>query len=179
MQFLLAVMQLNGQITDRRAYTPAEVRGDGSGPDFAAGCRSLLTETVPAVRTDAAKFHIPLDPAGRLRLEWQQPTPHAAMAVFVADRRPLFTAAFLAGRGGTADLAATLATEAFLADLPWARAAGAAITLPPDRPLTLLTPWPPTASAGDGRRVLLWVLGLSVAFFERAGADEPRPPPAS
>lgn len=171
--FTLVVVQLDGRITDRRVYTSAEVRGDGSGPDFAAGCRSLLAEKVPAVLTDTARFQIPLDPDDRLRLAWVQPTSHAAMAAFAADERPLFTAAFLSGRETRPDLAADLATEANLADLPWARATDSAITLPPDHPLTALTPRPPTVASGDSRRVFLWALGLSVAFFERAGADEP------
>ncbi len=171
-------MQVDGRITDRRAYTHAEVRGDGSGPDFAAGGHSLLAEKVPAVLTDTARFEVPIDPDGRLRLSWYQPTPHSAMAAFSAGERPLFTAAFLSGRGAWADFVAARTTEAYLADLPWARTAGAAITLPPDRPLTLLTPHPPTAAAGDGRRVFLCTLGLSVAFFERAAAD-PLPPSAS
>jgi hypothetical protein len=78
---------------------------------------------------------------------WRQPTTHAATALFAADGRPAFTAAFLSGRGA-ADFVGTRVTESFPAELPWARAAGSAVELPPDRPLTppprdRRTPWRP------------------------------------
>lgn len=131
-----------------------------------------MDEKVPLPQTDTGAFQVHIDPDERIQLTWQQPNEHAAMAAFVIGDRVAFTCVFLSGRDAALDLFAASTAEQALEEMAGAKAAK--VRLPPDRPLVALTPWPPTASDAEARRVLMWVQGLAVAFFERA-ADRHQP----
>jgi hypothetical protein len=167
-RFTVAVAQLNGEVTDRREYTAAGIQADRVGAMSVNAGRSLLAEKVPHPLAGDSEFRVPIDDAGRIELLWRQPVEGTALAAFTVGGRVAFTCAFLPGSDAALDLVSAAVTEEALAGM--AGFEGARVRLPPDRPLVAMTPWPPSAAEADARRVLVWVLGLAVALFERIPA---------
>lgn len=173
--FTVVVMQVNGDITDRRLYTWAELQGQEICRRLAQGFGLMLEEQLPPVIEDVARFRFPL-PDGGYELDWQQADSVSALGTFFAAGRPRVTCLLLSGYDAVRDAAAVEASGNLLAG--WREGttmrAGPGLKSISDRPLLACIPWAGLQDAKESKRLNVWSLCLAEAFFRRAArVDDP------
>jgi hypothetical protein len=111
MKFPIAVVQCNGQITDRSEATSAGVRSSDVGRRVAAGFDRMLEEQLlrAIVGPVAEQISIFDDRPGLLQWRWVE--RFAAAAIFFIAGRLKFTWFFFAGHQPEGDAAVVRATE--------------------------------------------------------------------
>src|SRR5581483_4782438 len=73
MDFTFAVMQMNGDITDRCRRSFHAMHGRESGDRMVQGFHLMLVEYVPEIPTEIVRFRVPLNETLGLELNWHQP----------------------------------------------------------------------------------------------------------
>ena len=90
MKFHIAVVQCNGQVTDRGARSSARVLAISAARRLVTGFGLMLDEQLPQLRHGVVAASVPLFD-GRALLEWRLPVPFAATAAFCLAGRLKFT----------------------------------------------------------------------------------------
>jgi hypothetical protein len=173
MDFTVAVLQMNGDVTDR-------ARQPGAGLCRAEGIRRvvrgfglMIDENRPAAAPGAVPhFRVAVDRGLGLELDWQEPNAVTAWATFSLAGRPRVSCLMFSGYDRDLDRAATWAAEALLDDLcaRWGMRRGPGLRGLRGRPLLASIPWPPSLEGTEKRLLTRYATCLAAAFFERAAA---------
>lgn len=172
MRFTVVVMQINGDITDRRPRTWGEIQRNEVSRRLAEGFRLMLDEQLPARLEGIARFRVTVDEERGYDLDWQQPDRVNALGTFFLRERLALTCLFLSGYDSLRDESAVWASQELLTG--WRQGtemrAGPGIRSVPDRPLVACIPWPGVVDEMNQRRLSAWSVCLAAAFFRRAAA---------
>jgi hypothetical protein len=177
MHFTFAVMQMNGDITDRCRRAFRDVQRQEIAARVVQGFHLLLAEQLPAVVADVVRFRVEMDEALGLELDWQQADAVSALATFFFGGQPAVTCLLFSGYDAVHDATAVEAAEEVLAG--WRSSmtmqAGPGVRSLRDRPLLVAILWPGPSDATRKRRLTIYAECLSIAFFQRAGrsANDP------
>ncbi len=172
MDFTFAVMQMNGDITDRCRRSFHAMHGRESGDRMVQGFHLMLVEYVPEIPTEIVRFRVPLNETLGLELNWHQPDAVSALGTFFFDNQPAVTCLLFSGYDAIRDAAAVQAAEKLLADwrLGTTMQPGAGVGSLRERPLLVAIPWPGSTDDKRKRRLTIYAECLAVAFFQRAAA---------
>jgi hypothetical protein len=164
------VMQYDGQITDRGVDTSERVRSTDVGRKLIRGFDLMLDELLPTLLHGVAKaeFSFLDDQTGLFA--WQQPEPFSAMASFFIGGALKFTWFYLTGIEPESDLIVARATTEFIQVMAMMAGQKHELCLPPERPLALCVPWPPSPNEVQRRIVGNYAICLATAFFETTDA---------
>jgi hypothetical protein len=170
-RFTVIVMQMNGDVTDRRQHTWAKLQGNDVTCQLTQGFGLLLDEQVPTIIEHVVRFRTRL-PDGNHELNWQQPNSTCALCTFFAAGEPAVTCVFLSGYDPVCDRVAVEEWERVLAS--WRAGTemrpGPGLNAIRDRPLLVCVPWPRIKQETEIRRFSAWSVCLAAAFFQRAAA---------
>src|SRR5262245_2154033 len=169
-QFTTIVLQLNGEISDRKKYSVASLLKIPPVPGVVNEFRLLLKQLDPPNPENCAKCSIPLGNDGRFKLEFRQPDPFSALGLFLLERRPVSQFLLLSGFSPIHDNSAVAAGQEWL-EGPWKHViiqTGPGLASVLERPLLAYTPYQVPISDLDLRVLGNWVTCLALAFFEFA-----------
>jgi hypothetical protein len=173
MKFHVAVVQRNGEVTDRGERTSAQVRDTDVGRQLATAFGLMLEEQLLRVVAGPVKESLPLFDDRRGLLEWRWVEPFSASAAFFIAGAVTFTWFYFSGHHPDADAMAARATE-HRVNSPAAEAGLKDPGFRPDslreRPPAVCVPWPPSAPEPERRIVGDYAVCLAAAYFDKAAA---------
>ena len=170
MTFTDIVLQINGEITQRRQFSWTELQRNEGYRRVVQGLGMLLDEKISQSRQEKQSFRVPLDTANGFELDWNQPDSFSALATFIRHGKLSVICLLFSGIAPVHDAVAVTESEKFLACL--CHEVGVTpkpgIIFIPDRPLLACVPCQHEVEPLDQQRLSLWTVSLAVAFFQRA-----------